>query len=252
MMAPDLPVIVPEWPAPSRVRALCSTRLGGVSEAPWDSLNLGDHVGDEPGRVRENRQRLADLAGLQPSSMGWLEQVHGVDVVSLPAAGVPRADASYTTDADQACVIMTADCLPVLLCDASGTRVGAAHGGWRSLQAGVLEKLVERMGGERRSLMAWLGPAIGPSHFEVGPEVRAAFVADDPAAEAAFFRSGARSGHFMADIYRLARLRLGSCGIHNVYGGDLCTVSDPSRFYSYRRDGRTGRMASLIWISGNA
>ncbi len=250
-MNSEIPLIKPDWPAPGRVRAVCSTRLGGVSEAPWDSLNLGSHVGDDPARVQENRQRLATMAGIGPGDIGWLEQVHGTEVASLPVNGVPRADASYTLQAGQACVIMTADCLPVLLCDESGTRVGAAHAGWRSLCGGVLEALVDDMGGKPTELMAWLGPAIGPEHFEVGPEVREAFLRHDPAAASAFSKEGARAGHFMADIYLLARQRLAECGVRQVYGGDFCTVSEPQRFFSYRRDGQTGRMASLIWMTDN-
>ncbi|MFL1455572.1 peptidoglycan editing factor PgeF [Marinobacter sp. GN3S48] len=251
-MNSEIPLIKPDWPAPGRVRAVCSTRLGGVSEAPWDSLNLGSHVGDDPARVQENRQRLATMAGIGPGGIGWLEQVHGTEVASLPAHGVPRADASYTVQTGHACVIMTADCLPVLLCDESGTRVAAAHAGWRSLCGGVLEALVNDMGGKPAELMAWLGPAIGPKQFEVGPEVREAFLRHDPAAASAFSEEGARAGHFMADIYLLARQRLAECGVRQVYGGDFCTVSEPQHFFSYRRDGQTGRMASLIWITDNS
>lgn len=251
-MNSEVPLIKPDWPAPGRVRAVCSTRLGGVSEAPWDSLNLGFHVGDDPARVQENRQRLATKVGIGPGSIGWLEQVHGTEVTSLPVNGVPQADASYTLQAGEVCVIMTADCLPVLLCDESGTRVGAAHAGWRSLCGGVLETLVNDMGGKPAELMAWLGPAIGPEHFEVGPEVREAFLSHDPAAAGAFSVGGARAGHFMADIYLLARQRLAECGVRQVYGGDFCTVSEPQRFFSYRRDGQTGRMASLIWMTDNS
>ncbi|MEX2475640.1 peptidoglycan editing factor PgeF [Marinobacter sp.] len=248
-MTSDVPVIRPDWPAPECVQALCTTRLGGVSKAPWASLNLGSHVGDEAAHVQENRQRLADVAGVDVHRIGWLDQVHGTIAVPLPAAGVPRADASFTTLAGQVCVIMTADCLPVLLCDVSGTRVGAAHAGWRSLCGGVLEALVSEVGGNPAELMAWLGPAIGPQRFEVGPEVREAFLLHDPGSASAFSEQGARVGHFMADIYLLARQRLAACGVTQVYGGDCCTASEPQHFFSYRRDGQTGRMASLIWLS---
>lgn len=244
-------LIIPDWPAPRRVKALCSTRLGGFSEAPWDSLNLGAHVGDEPVRVQQNRQSLAAMAGIGSDRIGWLDQVHGTNVVALPAAGVPRADASFTTEPGYACAIMTADCLPVLLCDVSGSRVGAAHAGWRSLCGGVLEALVDSLGGSQAELMAWLGPAIGPARFEVGAEVREAFLHWDSAAAGAFSEQGARPGHFMADIYSLARQRLEGCGVSRVYGGNFCTVSEPQRFFSYRRDGQTGRMASLIWLTDN-
>jgi YfiH family protein len=248
-MTSEVPLITPDWPAPDRVKAVCSTRCGGVSEAPWDSLNLGTHVGDDLDHVRQNRQRLADSAGIEPGSIGWLEQVHGTDVVSLPTAGVPRADASYTRKIGHACVIMTADCLPILLCDRSGSRVGAAHAGWRSLCGGVVEALVSGMGGQPAELMAWLGPAIGPTRFEVGPEVRAEFLAHDAAAASAFESRGARESHFLANIYLLARQRLAACGVSQVYGGDRCTVSESRQFFSYRRDGQTGRMASLIWLT---
>lgn len=250
-MNSELPLVKPDWPAPLRVQALSTTREGGVSEAPWDSLNLGTHVGDDPARVAVNRQRLAEATGIAVDRIGWLDQVHGTDIVSLPPSGVPRADASFTRRPGQACVIMTADCLPVLFCDVSGTRVGAAHAGWRSLCGGVLESLVSEMTVAPSELMAWLGPAIGPTKFEVGAEVRAAFLHHDPEAALAFSVAGARPGHFMADIYTLARQRLAACGVRRVYGGGYCTVSDPQRFYSYRRDGQTGRMASLIWLSTN-
>ncbi|EON90685.1 hypothetical protein MARLIPOL_17213 [Marinobacter lipolyticus SM19] len=248
-MNSDRSVIAPDWPAPARVRAISSTRAGGVSPAPWDSMNLGNHVGDDPQRVQENRQRLAAMAGVELCKVGWLEQVHGTDVVSLPVAGVPKADASHTDQAGHGCVIMTADCLPVLLCDVSGTRVGAAHAGWRGLCDGVLEALVSDMGCNPAELMAWLGPAIGPRQFEVGAEVREAFLLNDPAAADAFSGQGAREGHYMADIYLLARQRLAASGVSQVYGGDRCTVSEPHTFFSYRRDGQTGRMASMIWLS---
>lgn len=248
--APLLALIRPNWPAPANIHAVCTTRAGGVSQPPWSSLNLGGHVGDEPGHVWKNRKRLADACGLQPGAFGWLNQVHGNDVVGLPPGditSIPAADASYTRATDIACVILTADCLPVILCDQNGTTVASAHAGWRSLCGGVLENLVASMGLPGNTLMAWLGPAIGPKAFEVGPEVRAAFIAQNPHAEAAFSPLGARDGHFMADIYSLARLRLESVGVENISGGDFCTVADSQRFYSYRRDGQTGRMATVIW-----
>ncbi|MCG2580996.1 MAG: peptidoglycan editing factor PgeF [Marinobacter sp.] len=251
-MNSDRSVITPDWPAPARVRAVSTTRLGGVSPAPWDSMNLGSHVGDDPQHVQENRRCLADMAGVDLRNVGWLDQVHGTGVVSLPVAGVPKADASHTGQGGHACVIMTADCLPVLLCDVSGTRVGAAHAGWRGLCDGVLEALVSDMMGNPAELMAWLGPAIGPWQFEVGAEVREAFLLHDPSAADAFSEHGARAGHYMADIYLLARQRLAASGVSQVYGGDHCTVSEPETFFSYRRDGQTGRMASMIWLSDNA
>ena len=248
----DNDLLKPEWPVPGNVRALSSTRAGGVSLPPWGTLNLGDHVGDDPDHVFTNRQRLANAAGLQPARIGWLKQVHGTDVVELTSATVgtvPTADGSFTRHGGIACAILTADCLPVILADQQGTVVGAAHAGWRSLCGGVLENLVTAMAVETDTLQAWLGPAIGPDHFEVGPEVRDAFLAADPAAASAFHTSGARPGHFMADIYALATQRLKRLGITTVSGGGLCTVSDNARFFSYRRDGQTGRMGTLVWLS---
>ncbi|MGO1749419.1 MAG: peptidoglycan editing factor PgeF [Marinobacter sp.] len=244
----ELSLIRPDWPAPSNIRAVCSTRMGGVSQSPWASLNLGDHVGDAPNDVLENRTKLANACDLPVDAFGWLNQVHGTEVVSLPAAeAVPEADASFTRVAGKACTILTADCLPVILCDHDGGVVAAAHAGWRSLCGGVLENLVAGMKIPGGRLMAWLGPAIGPRAFEVGPEVKAAFIAQSPQAEAAFSALGAREGHYMADIYLLARQRLEKLEITSVYGGDFCTVADSQRFYSYRRDGQTGRMATVIW-----
>jgi hypothetical protein len=246
----DLTLIRPDWPAPANIRAVCTTRAGGASQHPWVSLNLGDHVGDAPEHVLENRMRLANVCGLPADAFGWLNQVHGTEVVNLPAGDatvVPEADASFTRVTNIACAILTADCLPVVLCDQNGTTVAAAHAGWRSLCDGVLENLVARMALPGNTLMAWLGPAIGPQAFEVGPEVKAAFIAQDPQAEAAFSAVGAREGHYMADLYRLARQRLETLGVKNISGGDFCTVTDSQRFYSYRRDGQTGRMATVIW-----
>ncbi|MFY3776296.1 peptidoglycan editing factor PgeF [Marinobacter salsuginis] len=242
----------PDWSAPDRVRALSTTRAGGVSGSPWDSLNLGSHVEGNPDNVQQNRLRLAESAGLTSERIGWLNQVHGTDVVELTPDNVgqiAKADASYTRHPGIACAILTADCLPVILADREGTVVGAAHCGWRSLCGGVIENLVSAMGVEPESLQAWLGPAIGPDSFEVGPEVRDAFLEHDPKAARAFKAEGARSGHFMADIYALATLRLNHLGVFSVTGGGLCTVQDPDRFFSYRRDGQTGRMATLIWLN---
>ncbi|WP_404368404.1 peptidoglycan editing factor PgeF [Marinobacter sp.] len=247
-MTSDLSLIIPDWPAPASVRSMATTRLGGVSNAPWDTLNLGDHVGDSPVHVATNRTRLARAAGLPPEAFGWLSQVHGVDVARLPEKGVPVADACVTDQRGHACAILTADCLPVLFCNVEGTRVGAAHAGWRGLCAGVLEKTIAEMG-PARSLMAWLGPAIGPAHFEVGPEVRKAFLALDEESDEAFTTSNARPGHFMADLWQLATQRLRRAGLTRIHGGGFCTFSEPDRFYSYRREGQTGRMASLVWLA---
>ena len=241
----------PDWPAPDRVRALSTTRAGGVSGRPWDSLNLGSHVEDNPDNVQQNRLRLAESADLTSERIGWLNQVHGTDVVELTPDNVgqiAKADASYTRHPGIACAILTADCLPVVLSDSEGTVVGAAHCGWRSLCGGVIENLVSAMAAAPETLQAWLGPAIGPDSFEVGPEVRDAFLEYDPKAARAFKAKGARAGHFMADIYVLATLRLNHLGVSSVTGGGLCTVQDSDRFFSYRRDGQTGRMATLVWL----
>jgi YfiH family protein len=248
-MSSDLQLITPDWLAPANVRAFSSTRQGGVSATPWDHLNLGDHVGDRPLHVTENRQRLAGYLDLPAQSFAWLNQVHGTVVVKVTAQNLsqlPSADASFTREPGVVCAILTADCLPVILCDRAGTVVGAAHAGWRSLCGGVLENLIAQMAEPAENLMAWLGPAIGPGQFEVGPEVRQAFVSHSPQASNAFATQGARSGHFMADIYQLAKQRLQQAGVNSIKGGGFCTVSDSNRFYSYRRDGQTGRMATLI------
>ena len=252
-MITDRDTIKPDWSGPDRVRAFSTTRAGGVSRRPWSRLNLGGHVGDNPDHVQENRRRLAEFTGLDSARIGWLNQVHGTEVVELTPDNVQQAasaDASYTRGPDIACAILTADCLPVLLADSEGTVVGAAHAGWRSLCGGVIENLVNAMAVEPGNLQAWLGPAIGPDSFEVGPEVRDAFLKHDPGADHAFKTGGARPGHFMADIYALATQRLSHVGVSAVSGGGLCTVQDKDRFFSYRRDGQTGRMATLVWLAG--
>ena len=235
--------LTPDWPAPARVKACVTTRAGGVSLAPFDSLNLGDHVGDDPTAVAENRRRLTDRFVITPA---WLQQVHGIAVVEADPAQVATADASWTATPGIACTAMTADCLPVLFCNRAGTRVAAAHAGWRGLANGVLEATLDSLAVPTDEILAWLGPAIGPQAFEVGPEVREAFIAQLPEAVKAFAASP-NAGKFLADIYQLARLRLAVRGVTAVYGGGLCTVTDP-RFFSYRRNPRTGRFASLIWI----
>jgi len=240
-------MIYPQWPAPAHVRAVSTTRTGGVSQPPYDSLNLASHVGDQDGAVRANRQQLVKQLGLAVEPV-WLEQVHGDKVVNAAlAAGTPPADASYTQQPGVVCAVMTADCLPVLFCDRQGEVVAAAHAGWRGLAGGVLEATVAAMGAPVDSLLAWLGPAIGPADFEVGDEVRATFVDRQAEATAAFSRSG--NGQWLADIYQLARFRLASAGIEHIYGGGFCTFSDSHRFYSFRRQSTTGRMASLVWIA---
>lgn len=244
MAKPKIECIRPQWPAPDAVRACTTTRVGGVSRGPWQGLNLADHVDDDPAAVAENRALLSVQLGL-PGEPHWLEQVHGTRVC-LPGGKVGPADACFENRPGHVCAVLTADCLPVLLCNAAATRVAAAHAGWRGLLAGVLEHTVAAFDDPPQQLIAWLGPAIGPLAFEVGDEVRAAFLAADPASSAHFQAHGA--GHWLADLYGLARSRLALLGLTTVSGGGLCTFSDPARFFSYRRDGVTGRMASLIWL----
>lgn len=235
--------LIPDWPAPAGVKACVTTRAGGVSLAPFDSLNLGDHVDDDPEAVAENRRRLTDHFAIQPA---WLKQVHGIVVAHADPGLVATADASWTATPSIACAAMTADCLPVLFCDRAGTRVAAAHAGWRGLAAGILEATLDSLAVPADEVLVWLGPAIGPQAFEVGPEVRETFVQQLPEAAKAFVPS-TNTGKFMTDIYELARLRLAARGVTAVYGGGFCTVTDP-RFFSYRRSPRTGRFASLIWL----
>jgi YfiH family protein len=237
--------LVPDWPAPVRVRALQTLRNGGCSRAPWDSFNLGDHVGDDPAKLMANRAALRTHLPAEPL---WLKQVHGTVVVAAEKS--PRmneADAAYTRQPGTVCVVMTADCLPVLFCDRAGMVVAAAHAGWRGLLGGVLEATVASMKVPAGEVLAWLGPAIGPSAFEVGEEVRAAFMAGDLASAEAFAPHA--PGKWLADIYGLARQRLRRAGVEAVYGGTACTLSDPEHYFSYRRDGVTGRMATLIWLA---
>ncbi|HCT41537.1 MAG TPA: peptidoglycan editing factor PgeF [Moraxellaceae bacterium] len=252
-MTDNLPLLLPDWPAPDNVHAAITTRAGGVSNAPWNSLNLGTHVGDDPLDVAENRHRLLRaLQSVAPcDTPQWLNQVHGVVVIqaepdtNVRTSLMPEADAVTTVAAGLPCVVMTADCLPVFFCDREGKRVAVAHAGWRGLCDGILEKTLQQFP-EPAQVMAWLGPAIGPEKFEVGDEVRRAFVAQDAEADKAFVPSS-QAGRWLADIYLLARQRLLKSGLMAIYGGGLCTVSDPARFFSYRRDGQTGRMASVIW-----
>jgi len=238
--------LLPEWPAPPNVRALTSLRGGGVSVGAYKGFNLGSHVGDAPEAVAHNRTLLKTFFDL-PTEPCWLDQVHGNRVVSCSAGAVPGpADGAYTNSKALVCAVLTADCLPVLFCNRKGTRVAAAHAGWRGLAAGVLESAVAAFNDSPNDLLAWLGPAIGPKSFEVGPEVREAFVQDDIRAGACFV-PGPADRH-LADIYALARLRLERAGVISVFGGGWDTFEDADRFYSYRRDGRAGRMASLIWL----
>lgn len=240
--------IVPDWPAPARVRAFVTTRAGGVSVGEHGSLNLGTRCGDETAAVARNRQLVREHL---PQSPRWLAQVHGTAVADLDALGeldVATADAAAVSTPERVAVVLTADCLPVFLCLEDGSRVAVAHAGWRGLAAGVLESAVAALGGEVRHVLAWLGPAIGPAAFEVGPEVHEAFVSAQDEAASAFVPG--REGRFMADLYALARLRLARAGVASVSGGGFCTHTERDRFFSYRRAKRSGRLGAFIWIDG--
>lgn len=241
--------ITPDWSAPARVRVISTLRTGGCSSGPYASLNLATHVGDDPRCVAENRLRLREAAGL-PAEPFWLEQVHGTAVAVHDGDGggaAPRADASIATLAGRVCAVLTADCLPVVLTDRAGSRIGVAHAGWRGLVSGVLEATVAALSGPAGELIAWLGPAIGPAAFEVGTEVREAFTSRLPSLSECFVEN--TRGRLQADLYGLARRQLMAAGVNAVYGGGWCTASDPRRFFSFRRDGTTGRMATLAWLA---
>jgi hypothetical protein len=241
-------LILPDWQAPANVRALSTTRAGGASQGSYASLNLGDHVGDDAAAVAENRARLRAVVPAEPM---WLKQVHGTRcVVAADSPMGVEADASVSFSAGSVCAVLTADCLPLLLCDTAGTAVAAAHAGWRGLAAGVIERTVRAMQRPGSELLAWLGPAIGPASFEVGDEVRAAFVAHDAQAVTAFAPQG--DGKWLCDLYTLARQRLVALGVQRISGGGYCTYTERERFYSFRRDGVTGRMASCIWLEAPA
>ena len=239
--------IVPDWPAPANIRAFTTTREGGSSVDPFASFNLAGHVGDSEEALAANRRRLRALLPELPAEPLWLNQVHGSHAVfaesTEPGAA---ADASICRDDRHVCAILSADCLPVLLCDDGGSAVAAAHAGWRGLAGGVIEAAIAAMKLPPEHLLAWLGPAIGPQAFEVGDEVRAAFIARNPDAASAFVVR--EPGKWLCDLYLLARQRLAGAGVTRVYGGNFCTLTDARRFYSYRRDGHTGRMATLVWI----
>lgn len=242
--------IVPDWPAPPTIRALQTTRQGGCSLPPYDSLNPADHVGDDLTSVRQNR---ACISQFLPAPPLWLQQVHGTLVVDadrpdlLNAGIAPAADAAFSRQPGRVCVIMTADCLPLLFCNRAGTVVAAAHAGWRGLCTGVIENTVAAMQVPAHELLVWLGPAIGPTAFEVGNEVREAFLDHDAAATAAFQPQPGQPDKWLADIFMLARQRLNALGVTAIYGGGVCTVSDPERFFSHRRSAPCGRLATLIW-----
>jgi polyphenol oxidase len=235
--------LVPDWPAPRGVRALVTTRAGGVSAGPYATLNLGSRVGDDPGCVERNR---AILRACLPAEPRWMKQVHGTRVIAARDAGPEvEADGAVSSTAGEVCAVLVADCLPVLLCDRDASVVAVAHAGWRGLSAGVLEAVVAALPVLPGALLAYLGPAIGAQVYEVGDDVRRAFVRRDPRASAAFVAHG--DGKFLADLAMLARQRLAACGIGRVHGGGICTASD-RRFFSFRRDRITGRMAGLIWM----
>ncbi len=242
-LSTDARWLKPEWPAPANVHAGTSLRMGGVSQPPYATLNLALHVGDDPAAVYKNRKRL----GL-PREPVWLQQVHGNTVINAAdfSGRIPEADGAYSRQPGVICAVMTADCLPVLLCDRRGGGVAAVHAGWRGLLAGVIEAGVEKLAVAGDQLLAWLGPAIGPNAYEVGDEVRQAFVSRDASASLAF--QPATAGRWWMDIYTLARQRLMQCGVEDIFGGDHCTCHEADKFYSYRRDGVTGRMVSVIWF----
>ena len=237
-------MILPDWPAPPWVLSRMTTREGGISLPPWASFNLGDHVGDDPAHVAANRAQLRLQLPAEPE---WLKQVHSARVVETGREPNPQADASFTREPGQVCAVLTADCLPVLFCDRAGSVVAAAHAGWRGLADGVLEATVAAMQVPPGEILSWMGAAIGPQAFEVGDEVREVFISRHPEAAVAFVPHA--PAKWLADIYRLARIRLNHAGVQAVYGGGRCTFNEADRFYSYRRDGVTGRMASLIWLA---
>lgn len=240
-------MISPTWPTPPGIHALTTTREGGVSLAPFHSFNLGDHVQDDPLAVQQNRARLVELAGL-PQSPCYLTQTHSTRVLRLPLADPQdcAADAVYTDQPNQVCLVMTADCLPVLFCSQDGQEIAAAHAGWRGLCDGMLEATVAAFHCPTSAIQVWLGPAISQRAFQVGEEVVEQFCAVDPMAREAFVADPNTLGKYWGDLYHIARQRLSHLGIHQVFGGDYCTYHDP-RFFSYRRDTKTGRMATLIW-----
>jgi YfiH family protein len=244
----ELGFITPSWPAPANVKALQTTRIGGVSHAPYDSLNLGAHVNDDAIAVANNRQLLSPYL---PSKPVWVNQVHGVEVIdAAQSTCLQNADASFTTQANVVCVTMTADCLPVLICDKAGTVVASVHAGWRGLCDGAIEAAVNKLPVEKSEILAWLGPAIGPDAFEVGDEVRQQFMQHDSNAELAFKPHGEK---WFCNMYMIAQQRLNKLGVTHIFGGsineDFCTYTDEARFFSFRRDNVTGRMASLIWLA---
>ena len=235
--------LVPDWPAPANIHAATTLRTGGVSLGAFSSLNPAAHVSDDNERVRQNRQIIRAMLNL-PAEPIWLEQIHSNRAVkAVKTASLGQADASYTNESGVVCAVMTADCLPLLICSTDGAQIAAIHAGWRGLLAGVITNTVVAM--QQQDFLVWLGPAIGPDCFEVGPEVREDFLEKSASFNDAFKRQG--NGKWLADIYQLARIELAALGIVNVYGGTHCTFTEHERFYSYRRESQTGRMATLIW-----
>jgi YfiH family protein len=248
MTDPDaIDCIRPDWPAKPRVHALTTMRNGGYSSGRYASFNLAAHTGDDADAVALNRRLLKDRMQL-PSEPLWLSQMHGKHLLRVESVGgIVEADGSWSTIAGTVCAVLTADCLPMLFCDSAGSRVAAVHAGWRGLHRGIISAAVETLSVPARDLLVWLGPAIGADAFEVGQEVYDSFVRINPANSTAFRPRD--DPHWLCDIYALARIELQALGVESVYGGNFCTSSDAERFYSYRRDGITGRMASLIWLA---
>jgi hypothetical protein len=248
----NLEFICPDWPAPAHVKALTTTRQGGFSAGPYASFNLSNRVGDEPGMVRHNRTRLREVLNL-PADPLWMTQVHGTRVIdAFDANPGEEADGCVTGTPNVVCAVLTADCLPILLCDQRGTRIAALHAGWRGLAGGIVEEGLRNLQIPSANVLAWLGPAIGPSAYEVGDEVRQTFLRMDRGLEACFTPVPDRAGHWLADLYGIARRQLRAQGVQSVYGGLRCTLRERDLFFSYRRDGQCGRMASLIWLDKGA
>jgi polyphenol oxidase len=238
-------LLFPNWPAPTNIKAYCTTRIGGCSEAPFNELNLAHHVGDDAEHVRQNRELLKKELNLK-NEPAWLSQVHGIDAINLKhhTQGI-KADASFTTEPEQVCIVMTADCLPLLVCNNQGSEVAAVHAGWRGLLAGVIDNTIQQLTSKAEDLLVWLGPAIGPKHFELNEDIHNQFIQRQPQFSQGFFQ---RDNSIYADIYQLARINLQQLGVTAIYGGDYCSYSQADLFYSYRRNkGNTGRMASLIY-----
>ncbi len=254
--------IYPYWPAPTNIRAFTTTRIGGVSSTPFDSLNLGSRTGDDLNNIVENRRHIISAENI-PSEPYWLNQTHSTNVLDIseiqlqPATGLIdnserfEADGSYTRQANQVSVVLTADCMPVLFCSIKGNQVAAAHAGWRGLCHGILEETAKKFYCKASDIIVWLGPAIGATKFEVGDEVKKQFEAYDANARQAFKLIDAKKQKYLANLYMIAKQRLNSIGIKQIYGGNYCTYTERDLFYSYRRENKTGRMATMIWFEKN-